>query len=98
MRSGDEVRPGFLPEPPMLMTSGLIKVIRMQDYLLMLPFIALGGIVIWIMVFLGTYPHFPRMEKAKRLTHSIASATVMAVVIMVILFISLYLLDNILLR
>ncbi len=70
----------------------------MQDYLLMLPFIILGGIVIWIMVFLGTYPHFPRMEKAKRLRHSITSATVMALMIMAILFVALYLLDSILLK
>ena len=60
----------------------------MQEYLLPIPFIVLGGIIIWIMIFLGTYPHFPKMDKLKRIKLSVVNATIMAVVLMVIVFIA----------
>ena len=70
----------------------------MQEYLLPIPFIILGGIIIWIMIFLGTYPHFPKMEKRKRIEFSVTSATIMAVTLMVILSIAMYFLMKMILK
>jgi len=70
----------------------------MQEYLLPIPFIIFGGIIIWIMIFLGTYPHFPKMEKQKRIELSFTSATIMAVTLMVILSIAMYFLMKMILK
>jgi len=70
----------------------------MQEYLFPIPFAVFGGIVIWIMIFLGTYPHFPRMEKQKRILFSITSATIAAVMLMAILFILIYLSIGVLIK
>jgi uncharacterized membrane protein YidH (DUF202 family) len=64
----------------------------MQEYLLPIPFIIFGGIIIWVMVFLGTYMHFPKMDRRKRIEFSVTSATIMAVAFMVILLIAMNLL------
>jgi hypothetical protein len=50
------------------------------------------------MIFLGTYPHFPRMEKQKRILFSITSATIAALMLMAILFILIYLSIGVLLK
>jgi Na+-driven multidrug efflux pump len=63
----------------------------MQDYLISIPFILFGGIAIWVMVFLGTYHHFPRMDKQKRIEFSATSATIMALVLMGILTMAIFL-------
>jgi len=70
----------------------------MQEYLLPIPFIILAGIIIWIMIFLGTYPHFPKMEKRKRIELSVTSAIIMAVTLMVILSIAMYFLMKMILK
>jgi len=70
----------------------------MQEYLLPIPFIVLGGIIIWIMIFLGTYPHFPKMEKQKRLELSITNATIMSVMLMIILIIAMYFLMRMIIK
>jgi uncharacterized membrane protein YidH (DUF202 family) len=70
----------------------------MQEYLLPIPFIILGGIIMWVMIFLGTYPHFPKMDKRKRIEYSITNSTIMAVVLMGILLIAMYLLMKMILK
>jgi cytochrome b subunit of formate dehydrogenase len=64
----------------------------MQEYLLPIPVIIFGGIVIWIMIFLGTYPHFPKMDKQKRIELSVTSATIMAIAFMIMVYIAMILL------
>lgn len=44
------------------------------------------SVIAWIMVFLETYRHFPKMEKAKRISMSVQSATLLALVIIVLGF------------
>jgi len=63
----------------------------MQEYLFPIPFAVFSGIVIWIMIFLGTYRHFPKMDKRERIEFSITSATIMAVVLMGVLFFAMLL-------
>ncbi len=70
----------------------------MQEYLFLIPFVVLGSTIIWMMVFLGTYPHFPRMEKQKRIALSAKNATVMTAVLMLIIVITLYILARVLIR
>ncbi len=70
----------------------------MEEYLLPIPLMVIGGIVIWIMTFLGTYPHFPKMEKKKRIALSVTSATVMAVALMITLVIAMYFLMKMVLK
>jgi len=70
----------------------------MQEYLLPISLVILGGIIIWVMTFLGTYPHFPKMEHRKRVEFSVRSATIMAIVLMGILLIAIYLLIKIMLK
>jgi len=70
----------------------------MKEYLLPIPFIILGGIIIWIMIFLGTYPHFQKMEERKRIELSVTNATIMAVTLMVILSIAMYFLIKMILK
>ena len=70
----------------------------MQEYLIPIPAMILGGIIIWIMIFLGTYPHFPKMDKLKRIEFSVTSATIMAIALMIILFIAINWLMKIILK
>ena len=70
----------------------------MKEYLFSIPFVIFGGIIIWIMIFLGTYPHFPRMEKQKRIEYSVKSATVMALAFIVLSLIAMYLLVSMIIK
>ena len=53
--------------------------------------IAIGfGSILWLMVFLQTYLHFPKMEKDKRLQTSIEMATSLALAMIVLSMVALY--------
>jgi hypothetical protein len=61
----------------------------MTDYTaIMWPFIAVFGGLLWLMIFLQTDMHFPKMDRASRLRMSITNASVLTAVLLgaVILF------------
>ena len=60
------------------------------------PIVAIFGIIEWVIVFLETYRHFPRMEKQKRIMNSVYDATLMTVTITAITYFFLYLILQIL--
>ena len=59
-----------------------------QQYLLVLPIFVVFGIPAWVMFFLQTYRHFPKMEPAKRLSMSIVNATILTAVLLGVVFIA----------
>jgi len=60
------------------------------------PIISIFGIIEWIIVFLETYRHFPKMEKSNRIRNSTIDATLMTVTITAITYFFLYLILQIL--
>ena len=52
------------------------------------------GILLWIMVFLQTYRHFPKMSKRQRLLMSVGIATLLTFIVLVICFLSMILLTK----
>jgi len=72
----------------------------MQEQLILLftILILFGGSIVWLMVFLATYPHFPRMEKHKRIMLTFTNATSLAVLFMAILVIAVYLLAKMVMK
>jgi len=61
----------------------------MQEYLIVAPAAVFGGILIWVMIFFETYRHFPRMEKRERVWMSVNSATMTALIFIVVIFVSM---------
>ena len=55
-----------------------------------LPVIAIFGVVLWLMIFMETYRHFPKMDGQKRLEYSIINATGITLIIILICSIFLY--------
>ncbi len=65
-----------------------------QEYQLLFASIMLVfGLVGWLMVFLETYRHFPKMEKTERIRLSVTNATVMTIMLVVVCYIALQLLE-----
>ncbi|MEM4397734.1 MAG: hypothetical protein QW757_03880 [Candidatus Woesearchaeota archaeon] len=54
-----------------------------------IPFMIFAGIIVFMVVFLETYRHFPKMEKEKRIEYSLSIATIMSLAIMFILYFAL---------
>jgi len=52
------------------------------------------GILLWIMVFLQTYRHFPKMSKKQRIILSVGIATLLTFIVLVICFLSMILLTK----
>jgi len=59
----------------------------MQEYLIVTPAAGFGAILIWAIIFLETYRHFPMMEKRERIWLSINSATITALTFIIIVLI-----------
>lgn len=57
--------------------------------LITIPFIVFAGAIVFMFVFLETYRHFPKMGKEQRIMHCLKISTIMALVIMVILYFAL---------
>ena len=72
----------------------------MQEQLILLftILILFGGSIVWLMVFLATYPHFPRMETHKRIMLAVENATSLAVLLMAILVVAAYLLAKMVMK
>ena len=52
------------------------------------------GLLFWIMIFIQTYRHFPKMESGKRLRISIGQATALSLFLVIAVMVSLWLLMN----
>ena len=63
----------------------------MQDWTnLFIPLMALFGAIGWLITFMETYRHFPKMDGRKRLKMSIIMATVMTIFLVIISYIFSY--------
>jgi hypothetical protein len=58
--------------------------------LITLPITAVFGIVFWIMIFLNTYRHFPKMNPEERLWMCIINSTLMTLILMGIVYLFLW--------
>jgi len=54
------------------------------------PIIAIFGAIFWLMIFLNTYSHFPKMNPEERLWLCIVNATVLTVMLMSIVYLALW--------
>ncbi len=54
------------------------------------PIALLFGSLLWVMVFLQTYRHFPKMDPRQRFWMGCKSATTMTAVLLAIVFVFLY--------
>ena len=70
----------------------------MQKYLFPVPFAILGGVAVWIIVFLKTYSNFTKMEQQKRIMFSITSAGIIAIILILLVVIVMYFLMKIILK
>ena len=53
----------------------------LNEFVLVLPIAAFFGGLFWLMIFLASYMHFPKMEKSERLKMSLENATLMTLLI-----------------
>jgi hypothetical protein len=67
------------------------------QYFQSLPVALLFCAILWVMVFLETYGHFPKMERGQRLGMSAANATALSLALLALVVISLYVLFQIIL-
>jgi len=56
---------------------------------LMIPIGGTFGALFWIMIFLGMYRHFPKMNKYQRIIMSATSATLLTIILLAICYIAL---------
>jgi hypothetical protein len=55
-----------------------------------LPVAVMFAFVFGIMIFLGTYIHFPKMERKKRIEISLINAVSLALILLLLVYISLF--------
>jgi len=58
--------------------------------LLVVPPAVIFGAAGWLIVFLETYRRYPKMEQRQRIILSVMSATVLAVILLVLTFLTIY--------
>jgi hypothetical protein len=59
--------------------------------LITLPIVAVFGTALWVMIFLNTYRHFPKMNPTERLWMCIESATMITLILIGIVYLFLWL-------
>ncbi|MBM3234091.1 hypothetical protein FJZ19_03280 [Candidatus Pacearchaeota archaeon] len=59
-----------------------------------LPLVLGFGLIFWIMIFLESWRHFPRMNKEERLWHAIESATTVTLILIAIVLLLLWFILN----
>jgi hypothetical protein len=65
---------------------------ELQDELIVVsPIVLCFAAILWAMVFLNTYCHFPKMDERQRLTMSLSSATILTLVLVAAVYAALYL-------
>jgi len=55
-----------------------------------IPIMVVFGVIGWVMIFLETYRHFPKMDAEKRMALSLTNATVMTVMFVVLVYVSMH--------
>jgi len=55
-----------------------------------IPMMVLFGVIGWIMVFIETYRHFPKMDSRQRIALSISNATGMIIIFIIIAYVFMY--------
>jgi len=63
-------------------------------YVSILPLFIAFGIPLWIIVYLQTYRHFPKMEPSRRVWSSITNATLVAGSVILITYLAWILLER----
>jgi len=58
----------------------------------LVPVLLAFSVIEWLIIFLETYRHFPKMEENKRIKNSIIDATTFTSVVFIILYFFMYLL------
>jgi len=58
--------------------------------LITLPIVAVFGIAFWLMIFLNTYRHFPKMNPEERLWKCIVDATTITIILIGIVYLFLW--------
>jgi len=58
--------------------------------LIILPIVAVFGITLWIMIFLNTYRHFPKMNPEERIRMCIENATIITLILIGIIYLFLW--------
>jgi heme/copper-type cytochrome/quinol oxidase subunit 2 len=58
--------------------------------LIALPIVAVFGIAFWLMIFLNTYRHFPKMNPEERLRKSIVDTTTITIILIGIVYLFLW--------
>jgi len=61
---------------------------------LMIPIGGIFGILFWIMIFLGTYRHFPKMNQRQKIIMSAGSATLLTLLLLGISYLFMVLIVN----
>jgi len=56
---------------------------------LMIPLGLMFGTLFWIMIFLGSYRHFPKMNKRQKIMMSAASATLLTFILLAITYVAM---------
>ena len=72
------------------MTSSSRKMVLQNLTLIYLPISLPFILALWIMIFLQTYMHFPKMEKSKKIQLSAGSATLLSAILWLITYIAFY--------
>ena len=54
------------------------------------PIIAIFGAIFWLMIFLNTYSHFPKMNPEERLWKCIVDATTITIILLGIVYLFLW--------
>jgi len=52
-----------------------------------IPIMVVFGVIGWVMIFLETYRHFPKMDAGKRMALSLTNATAMTVMFVVLVYV-----------
>ena len=55
-----------------------------------IPIMVVFGVIGWVMIFLETYRHFPKMDAEQRMALSLTNATVMIGIFIVIVYVFMY--------
>jgi hypothetical protein len=63
--------------------------------LITLPIVAVFGTALWVMIFLNTYRHFPKMNPEERFWMCIVNSTIMTLILIGIVYFFLwFILEN----
>ena len=68
----------------------MLKMAPLNVLLISLPVLIVFGIILWLMIFLNTYRHFPKMDSEERLWLCIVNATSLTGILIGIVYLFLW--------